>query len=98
MAIVMISEFGPENFPPRAGPDRPGHTWRPTDVTSFRGLWYGGADILAACWKKKGFHGWVEVGEQRDIGLFIWTANSEVDRRFLRQFPELAHNISIDAA
>lgn len=98
VAIIMVAEFWPENFPPGAGPDRPGHNWQPTDVSNFRDMWFGGTRLLADCWRKKGSPGWIEVGAHRDIGLFMWATNSEVDQRFLWPRLGLPHHVSIEIA
>lgn len=92
----MVSHFGVRNFPPEARPYRPGHVHAYTDLASFEELWFGGAQVFTDCWKSKGIPGWVEVGVKEDIGMFMWTANSDVDRRFQLQFQRLAANLSID--
>jgi len=98
VAVIIIAEFGPDNFPPQAGPDRPGHIWKPTDVSDFRDIWFAGTQLLSDCWRKKGSPGWIEIGEHADIGLFMWATNSDVDQRFLWQYPGLPHHVSIETA
>jgi len=95
---MMIAEFGPENFPPRADPDRPGHIWQPTDVSDFRDIWFAGTQLLSDCWRKKGSPGWIEIGAHADIGLFMWAINSDVDQRFLWHHLGLPHDVSIETA
>ena len=98
VAIVMILNFGRGNFPPEAQPDRPQYVYQPTDMTGFWELWFVGAQAFTDCWKSNEISGWIEVGVHKDIGFFMWTANSDVDRRFQLRYPWLAVNHSIDTA
>ena len=98
VAIAMISDFGLGNFPPEAHPHRSEHIYQPTDMTSFWELWFAGAQVFTDCWKSNEIPGWIEVGVHKDIGFFMWAADSDVDRRFQLRYPRLAANHSIDTA
>ena len=88
LAIVMMSDFGPDKLPPDARAAwRPGG-WPDFDIGSYEELWYGAEKILGGCVKNKQ-HGWITSGELDAIGVFLWTKGSLIDKRFDREYPGL---------
>ncbi|KAL9631012.1 MAG: hypothetical protein Q9204_004436 [Flavoplaca sp. TL-2023a] len=55
-------------------------TFTKTDFTTYQDIWYAFQQIYRLCTQEYGVPGWIEIGNDLSVGIFLHATNSIVDQ------------------
>lgn len=67
LAVVMLSDFGPENLPSERGLDSP----LGSDQTGWNDIYSAASDLISRCVGRRRTPGWTVVGAQDNLHLIV---------------------------
>lgn len=74
LVIAMLASFAPGILPGAGqGP------WPPTDIASFRDVYFTALAVDVQCTRHQGKAGWSHTGGRRAVGVFFWGTGSRID-------------------
>lgn len=74
LVIAMLASFAPGMLPAAGrGP------WPPTDIASFRDIYFTALAVDVQCTRLQGKAGWLHTGGRRAVGVFFWGTESRMD-------------------
>ena len=81
VAIVMLSTFTWGELPGEDPRHPPPGDFPTSDIASFHELWWAAQKLEMWCLAMQEQLGWAEVGKLNNIGVFVWSTNSAMNRR-----------------
>ena len=75
MVIAMLESFRPGTLP-GVGPQ----AYPPTDLASFRDIYFAALSLSVQCTRRLKQPGWSATGGRGSIGVFFWATESIIDR------------------
>lgn len=79
VAIVMLRSFAPGALPGQPTPPG-GHEYSPWEVGRYSEVWEATKRIVLGCVRPQEQGGWEAVGEGGNLGVFVWSTGSVIDR------------------
>lgn len=74
LVVAMLASFAPGMLP-EAGREQ----WPPTDIASFRDLYFTALAMDVQCTRRQGKAGWSHTGGREAVGVFFWGTESRID-------------------
>jgi len=74
LAIAMLASFAPGMLP---GAGR--EPYPPTDIASFRDIYFTALAMDVQCTRRQGKAGWSHTGGRLAVGVFFWGTESRID-------------------